>query len=141
MPQCYSVTSGIYAYTTVYTTLPWGGFPSSIARQLRHRTTRTSSESSRRHVSSALPLRHRHHSSCGDIDHGRSTQGAVIHTVVHCNVTVKSRYIYVSSCTICFYFSSHHIVELFAYLCVRTCYTFLLFLEVQQQRQTIFVHI
>ena len=57
----------------VYITPSWGGFLSSIARQPRGCQCRPT------HLRKALgkafpsrrPLRHRHYSSCGDIDHGK----------------------------------------------------------------------
>ena len=73
----------------VYIAPPWGGFPSSIARQLCKRVpiqNDTSSESSWRDVSNADRCCTRHYSNCcGDTKRGKSKigQGGVWYTVVY----------------------------------------------------------
>ena len=52
----------------------------------------TSSESSRRDVSNADLFGHRHYSNCcGGINHGKSFQGCVMHTVIHGSICLPKR--------------------------------------------------
>ena len=71
------------SYTTVYVTYPLGGLSKFACSTTKEAPipNDTSSESSRRDVSNADLLRHRHYSSCGDSEHRPSAQGCVMYTV------------------------------------------------------------
>ena len=78
----YVVLQTVYDDGVFHTmTHPWGGFSkldcsTTKSVPIPYRTIHTSSGSSRRDDSNPHLLWHRHHSNCGDIDHGQSAQQA-----------------------------------------------------------------